>query len=144
MGKKTDGPAAPTPWYAEGLRFTCVEDCGGCCTDHGDYSFVYLDRPTERRIARHLELDLATFRKRYTEIDEGHRVVRMDTPDCPFLAGKRCTVYPVRPAQCRTFPFWDENLSSPRAWKKLGEFCPGIDQGEHHSLRVIRETLEES
>ena len=141
---KTNRSAALTPWDAGGLKFTCVEDCGGCCTDHGNYSFVYLDRPTERKIARFLELDLSTFRKRFTVLDEGNRALRMDTPDCPFLAGKRCKIYPVRPAQCRTFPFWEENLSSPRAWKKLAEFCPGIDQGEHYSLRLIRETLDES
>ena len=133
-----------SPWYADGLKFVCVEDCGGCCTDHGDYTFIYVDRPTERRIARFLKLDLAGFRKRFTALDEGNRVLRMDAPDCPFLDGKRCSIYPVRPTQCRTFPFWGENLRSPRAWKKLAEFCPGIDRGEHHSLRVIRDTLDES
>jgi len=140
--KTNRSPALPR-WYADGLKFTCVEDCGGCCTDHGSYSFVYLDRPTERKIARFLELDLAAFRKRFTVLDEGNRALRMDTPDCPFLSGKRCKIYPVRPAQCRTFPFWEENLSSPRAWKKLAEFCPGIDTGEHQSLRVIRDMLED-
>jgi Fe-S-cluster containining protein len=140
---KTNRSSETSPWYADGLNFTCVEDCGGCCTDHGEYAFVYLDLPTERKIARHLELDLATFRERYTALDEGNRVLRMDTPDCPFLSGKRCTIYPARPAQCSTFPFWEENLSSPRAWKKLAKFCPGIDTGEHHSLRLIRETIDE-
>ena len=144
VGRKTESAAEASPWYADGLQFTCVENCGGCCTNHDDYAYVYLDRPTERRIARHLKLDLATFRKRFTELDDGTRVVRMDAPDCPFLDGKRCSIYPVRPLQCRTFPFWEENLSSPQRWKKLAAFCPGIDQGEHHSLRVIRETLDQS
>lgn len=132
-----------TPWYADGLKFTCVDDCGGCCTDHGDYAFVYLDRATERRIAQFLGLDLATFRKRFTTLNEANRVLRVDSPDCPFLDGKRCSIYAVRPSQCRTFPFWEENLSSPEAWKKLAEFCPGIDTGEHHALRVIRDVLDE-
>ena len=136
--------AETPPWYEDGLKFTCVADCAGCCTDHGDYAFVYLDRATERRIAQFLKLDLATFRKSYTELDEGHRVLRMDSPDCPFLDEKRCSIYPVRPSQCRTFPFWEENLSSRKAWKKLAEFCPGIDSGEHHSLRVIRNVLDET
>ena len=94
-------------------------------------------------MAQHLGLDLATFRKRFTALDDGMRVLRMDSPDCPFLDGKRCSIYPVRPRQCRTFPFWEENLSSPGAWKKLTSFCPGIDDGEHHSLKVIREVLDE-
>jgi len=36
-----------------------------------------------------------------------------------FLKDKQCTVYPVRPAQCRTFPWWKENLSSKEAWRGL-------------------------
>lgn len=135
--------ADSTPWYEDGLNFTCAPDCGGCCTDHGEYTFVYLAAKDERAIARFLELDRETFRQRYTTLDEGHRVLRMDSPDCPFLDKKRCSIYPVRPRQCRTFPFWEENLSSPRTWKKLAKFCPGIDSGEHHSLRVIRKVLDE-
>jgi len=132
-----------SPWYADGLQFSCQKDCGACCTDHGEYTFVYLEKDEERAIAEFLELSLAAFRKRWTTRDEGHRVLRMDGPDCPFLDGKRCTIYPVRPSQCRTFPFWEENLSSPRAWKKLREFCPGIGEGEKHPLKVIRKRLDE-
>ena len=135
--------AESPPWYEDGLKFSCVPECGGCCTDHDEYSLVYLSLKTERAIAGLLKLDLKTFRERYTQLDEGHRVLRMDTPDCPFLDGKRCSIYPVRPRQCRTFPFWEENLSSSRAWKKLVKFCPGIDSGEHNSLRVIRSVLDE-
>ena len=29
---------------------------------------------------------------------------------------RACTVYPVRPLQCRTWPFWPENLSSKQSW----------------------------
>ena len=75
MAPKNKIAAPARPWYADGLRFECQPDCGACCTNHDDYSYVYLDRPTERKIARHLELDLATFRKRFTALDEGHRVL---------------------------------------------------------------------
>lgn len=53
--------------------------------------------------------------------------------DCTFLrrdaaSGRaRCAIYTVRPAQCRTWPFWPENLSSRADWRSAGERCPGID-----------------
>ena len=62
-------------------------------------------------------------------------------PDCPFLRGGRCLVYTVRPVQCRTFPFWRENLRSLEHWERLREFCPGIDEGERHDLETIERAV---
>ncbi len=132
------------PWYAEGLRFECQPDCGACCTDHGDYAYVYLEEDDVTRLAEHLGLGLADFAERYTDDDEGFVMLKMDGPDCPFLEGLRCGVYEARPRQCKTFPFWDEGLASPKAWKRLREFCPGIDQGPVHSLPVIQAHLDRS
>ncbi len=134
---------ASKPWYAEGLRFECQPDCGNCCVNHGDYDYVYFDGDDLQQLARFLKLTVAEFEERYTELDEGHRVLRMDQPACPFLEGTRCTVYPVRPTQCRTFPFWDNNLATRASWKRLRQFCPGIDRGATHPLRVIRSHLAE-
>jgi Fe-S-cluster containining protein len=36
---------------------------------------------------------------------------------CAFLDGARCTVYEARPTQCRTFPFWKENLRRRGSWE---------------------------
>jgi len=130
-------------WYAKGLRFACQPDCANCCVNHGDYEYVYLEDGEERRIARFLELSRARFRERYTEMDDEYLVLRMDQPACPFLEGRRCRIYPVRPVQCRTFPFWQSNLTSRSAWTRLRGFCPGIDQGEVQPLPVIRDHLED-
>ena len=50
--------------------------------------------------------------------------------DCVFydkVSG--CTVYPVRPPQCRTWPFWESNLESPEAWDRTEGDCPGSGRG---------------
>jgi Fe-S-cluster containining protein len=131
------------PWYENGLRFECKEDCGACCTNHGNYAYVYLVGDDVDRLVSQLELDEGDFLARYTDLDGGHLVLRMDSPDCPFLDGTRCTVYPARPTQCSTFPFWHETLKNPQNWKKLKRFCPGIDEGPRHGLAMIRARLAE-
>lgn len=133
--------ASGNPWYAEGLCFTCQPGCGACCTNHGDYAYVYLERDDIARLAAFFQLTTAQFKERYTALDDGDVVLKMDQPSCPFLSDYRCSVYTARPLQCRTFPFWKENLSSRAEWQGLKRFCPGIDNGETHSLKVIRTQL---
>ena len=133
----------PTSWYADGLRFECLPDCGACCTNHGDNDQVYLEGDDLQRLADLLCLSPEEFTRRHTTTDAGLVVLRNDSPDCPFLEGHRCGVYAARPKQCRTFPFWPETLASPRAWRRLRHFCPGIDRGPLHSADAIRERLAE-
>ena len=46
----------------------------------------------------------------------------------PGVAG--CRLYEDRPKQCRTWPFWPENLESPRHGKKPANYAlPGMGRG---------------
>jgi Fe-S-cluster containining protein len=69
---------------------------------------------------------------------------RKKTYDCVFLdAGTRkCTVYDLRPRQCRTWPFWDSNLRTPETWKAACEACPGSGQGKLYSLEAITDQAD--
>jgi hypothetical protein len=43
---------------------------------------------------------------------------------CIFLDdGKTCAIYPVRPEQCRRFPFWDYFRTRR---EELARQCPGV------------------
>lgn len=86
-------------------------------------------------------MSLAGFLATWTRKDDGHTVLRMDGPACPFLDGTRCSVYAARPKQCATFPFWPENLKSREGWAELATFCPGVGRGDFVPLHVIRESL---
>lgn len=129
-------------WYAGGLSFRCQSDCGACCTDHEDYAYVYLRNEDLASLARHLGITPEEFRRSHTEPGGDDLLLRMNGPDCPFLEGSRCAVYEARPVQCRTFPFWSENLATRKAWTRLSRFCPGIGIGERHGLLTIHAHLE--
>ena len=127
-----------TPWYQEGLRFQCTQ-CGQCCS--GAPGFVWLTEEEIQAIADYRQLSLGEMRINHIRYF-GRRISLREfaNGDCTFLdpQTRRCTVYPVRPAQCRTWPFWNSNLESPEAWKDAGTGCPGIGRGELVQLEVIQ------
>jgi Fe-S-cluster containining protein len=61
--------------------------------------------------------------------------------DCVFLTDEGCRVYPVRPSQCRTFPFWKANLRSERAWDAAKGRCPGMGCGRLYSREEIEQIM---
>ena len=140
-GDPSRAPAKRRAWYADGLRFACQPDCGKCCTRHGEYDYVYLEGDDVARLAAHFNLSIEAFVAQWTKQDDGHTILKMEGPACPFLDGARCSVYGARPAQCSTFPFWPENLKRREAWDELGAFCPGVGKGDFVPLHVIRESL---
>ena len=124
-------------WYRDGLKFECTQ-CGNCCS--GPPGYVWVNAQQRADMAAHLGMDLDAFTRKYAR-KVGNRYSLKEKSnggdlDCIFLdtvGGKRtCSVYGVRPTQCRTWPFWTENLESRRAWKDAGCTCPGIDTGRHY------------
>jgi len=127
------------PWYRDGLRFTCTE-CGQCCT--GAPGFVWVTRDDIRRLAVHYGLDETDFARRHVRrVGTRYSLTERANGDCTLLEwdGDKgvCTAYEQRPLQCRTFPFWSENLKSRRGWDSLADKCPGINEGELHSFVAI-------
>ena len=129
--------SASNKWYVAGLHFEC-SGCGGCCSGPGE-GYIWVVRKEIELIAEHLELSTEELRQRYlrrvgirTSIIE-HSV----TKDCIFLrktrGGKQCMIYPVRPNQCRTWPFWPENLSDANAWNTAALRCLGMNRGRRYS-----------
>lgn len=113
-------------WYKEGLRFECT-GCGQCCT--GAPGYVWLSAQEIDAMATHLNISKEEFMRRYTRSIFGRHSLIEDKKnfDCIFLKDKKCEVYSVRPKQCRTFPWWKENLASKASWKEVAERCEGID-----------------
>ncbi len=129
------------PWYGSGLRFTCGR-CGNCCS--GTPGTVLFAPNEQNAIARFLGILPFEFLQRYARRVNGHwsltEVERDGSYDCVFLtrdAGGRagCAIHPVRPTQCRTWPFWPENLKDRRGYERLADGCTGVRDGLNGSGR---------
>jgi Fe-S-cluster containining protein len=125
------------------LRFSCVE-CGNCCT--GPPGYVWVCQEEIKLISQYIgRTDGRLADGQLRRIGSRHSLTERPNGDCVFLErlpdGRRiCQVYPVRPLQCRTWPFWNSNLESQRSWAQAGQTCPGINCGQPHTLEQIEQT----
>lgn len=127
------------PWYSQGLRFKCT-GCGGCCT--GAPGVVWVSDDEIADMAQYLKMTVQEFTRRYVrQMGERLSLKELANYDCIFLKERKCTVYGVRPKQCRTFPWWAYNLSSQEAWQEAAQHCEGIDHPE--APLISCETIEE-
>jgi Fe-S-cluster containining protein len=123
------------PWYREGLRFSCTQ-CGHCCT--GAPGYVWVTRAELADLAAFLGISEEVFARRYLRrVGRRYSLIEKAGGDCVFY-DDGCSVYPSRPRQCRTFPFWSENLKSRADWEWATAECPGVAQGRLYSLEEIR------
>ncbi len=117
----------------EGFRYTfdpkaCEECMGNCCTGESGHIWVSVQKIPQ--MAAYLGMESEEFIEKYLE-KSGYRytikerVVVEGEFDCAFFDREtnRCTIYPVRPMQCRTFPFWDYFKENE---EELRNECPGI------------------
>ena len=131
-------------WYHNGLRFECTQ-CGNCCRNHGDYSFVYLASAELEAIPAYLGMSREAFLEEYCEDEDGYTTLRTGEPQCPFLGeDSRCRIYPVRPKQCATWPFWVENLERETWEGTVTECCPGIGTGRLYPAAEVERIAAET
>jgi Fe-S-cluster containining protein len=117
------------PWYQDGLRFRCTR-CGNCCT--GEPGHVWVNAEELATIAEHRGEPVEEVVALYTYVGYRGRSLReKGNGDCVFYDRQAgCTIYSVRPRQCRTWPFWESNVRSPAAWERTCKVCPGSGRGD--------------
>lgn len=130
---------AATPWFPDGLAFECTR-CGACCT--GAPGYVWVDAAEIAALAAFRGESLDQFSRQFVR-RVGDRLSLVERPggDCIFwdkTAG--CTVYPARPTQCRTWPFWPENIETREDWEHVTGVCPGSGSGRVFSVEEVRAT----
>ena len=129
-------------WYHPGVAFSC-QGCGNCCSGPEE-GYVWINTREIKAVATFLKLSVDELKRKYL------RKVRLrfsliekqPGKDCVFLArdsrgGKSCEIYSLRPQQCRTWPFWAENIRSRDTWQQAGRKCPGIGRGLWYDTETI-------
>lgn len=105
----------------------CASCAGRCCS--GESGYIYVTHEESLAIANFLGISLEEFMQEYLfkkwyKYSIKERVVG-DSYECIFFDKQKngCTIYEVRPLQCRTFPFWDHFKNRVDELKKE---CPGV------------------
>lgn len=108
-------------------RFECTM-CADCCRRPGVVE-IFADELD--RIARFQKTTASELVERHEiEWSEGRWLLHVrDGESCVFLADDRCCIEPVKPRQCRAYPFWPEILDIEGEWERESEACPGIGRG---------------
>lgn len=139
--KKHNRYTAPL-YKRKSLRFRCTQ-CGACCSGGPEYQ-VWLEKGEPEKIRVFLGLSRSWLYRRYiARLADGESVLRSThNGDCVFLDEEgKCRIYPVRPMQCSSYPFWPEVVTTSRAWNREARRCEGINQGSPVSIKKIEDLL---
>lgn len=89
-------------------------------------------------MADFLGLERGAFLVRYCRsVGSAISLLEYENGDCVFYRPEGCAVYPVRPVQCRAFPFWPHLLASQGAWEAEKGRCRGMGKGKKYSCSQI-------
>lgn len=114
--------------FSYGFDPSACDTCkGNCCI--GESGYIWISKSEILALSSHLGMGdlefvneyLSKIGYRYTlkeeEFEGGYRCIFFD------MIKRCCSVYNARPAQCRTFPFWDHFKTHQEEVEKE---CPGI------------------
>ena len=135
--------AEENPLSVSGIRFTCLR-CGACCRDPGEDAHVFLRQGDLERLCEALVLSAREFAASYLVAVEGYICLASHEGDCIFLdEAQGCRVYEARPLQCRTWPFWPQNMGPQGLLDEVTQRCPGVGSGPPMDEAVILRCLQD-
>ncbi|HYG73870.1 MAG TPA: YkgJ family cysteine cluster protein [Planctomycetota bacterium] len=140
---RAENSGALQTWFAEGVKFSCITGCVRCCG--GAPGDVFITQEELKKIAAFMKMDEREFTDSFVRQYSSGKMSLTEkrNGDCVLLDEKKgCSVYDVRPKQCRDYPFWPEIMKSPFAWLREAQRCPGIGEGEVHTAPKIAELLK--
>ena len=112
------------------FRFRCCRS-GNCCTrTEGRVTLQAAEVPA---VAQALDISLAGLHSRFLDPGPDTSFLVRLAPDgaCPWFFKQEgrgsCSIYPARPAHCRSFPYWEELRRDGPALREVMRFCPGIE-----------------
>lgn len=102
--------------------FKCRK-CGDCCKGYGG---TFITDEEIEIIAAHIHMDAETFVENFCQISGEKRILaQAEDMYCIFWDGL-CTIHPVKPRMCKTWPFIESILVDAGNWHIMASLCPGI------------------
>lgn len=105
-------------------RFKCQQS-GNCCRREG---YVYVTPQEMSDMAKFLGVALAEFQKKYVIREEGWSLISSPThrDGCFLNQSNQCSIYPVRPKECKTYPNWESIWQTKEGVLAELAMCPGL------------------
>ena len=104
-------------------------NCGGQCC-RGESGYIWAKYSEIIHMALFLEIPVEDFAKMYIrKVKHRYSLIEKQIGEndhaCIFFneSKEQCMIYPVRPLQCRTFPFWEQFKVNEQ---EVRDECPGI------------------
>ncbi len=120
------------------FSFRCTA-CGHCCRKPGS---VYFTATELKKIYSYLALNKAQKRelqKKLIQRSYNGYFIHETAKACHFLGDdNRCKIYPFRPLQCRSFPYWPSIFSSAAQLEEAEKECPGMAKGSDKKLKAAQ------
>lgn len=110
--------------HEEAFKHIDCLQCANCCKTISPR----FKTPDLSRIAKFLGMKQGAMIERYLRLDEDGDYVTRQSP-CPFLgADNRCTIYEVRPGDCRKYPYTDQKafFDYPNTTYQNTTVCPAV------------------
>ena len=120
--------------------FNCTA-CGDCCRGGGN---VYFSDEELQNLKEYLNLDAEKWKllvKKLINFRKNRLHVHSSSKACIFIGSEnRCRIYPVRPLQCRSYPYWPSVFESKAELLSHMKKCPGFNEkiSPISSLQIAR------
>lgn len=106
----------------------CQECEGNCCI--GESGYIWINKQEILDLAKYLDISVEDLGMRYL-LKAGYKYsikekkIGDNNYACIFfdMQKRQCSIYEVRPKQCRTFPFWEHFKTNV---EEVKQECPAI------------------
>jgi Fe-S-cluster containining protein len=104
--------------------FQC-QKCGVCCKGYGG---IFVTDQEVKVIAKFLNMTPDQFLSRYCEQSRRKTMLRTGENSCCILWDGLCTIHPVKPSLCRTWPYLKSVLVDKNNLTVIQNACPGLSK----------------
>jgi Fe-S-cluster containining protein len=121
--------------------FEC-QKCGDCCKGYGG---TFVSATDIDAISGYIGEDPARFVDEYCSRSGAKLLLAQGKDGYCIFWNAICTIHPVKPRMCRTWPFIGSILKDLTNWWVIADSCPGIrtDVDPHLLEKYVRQMLSE-